>query len=222
MVQPPIDPGEFVTAVQPLLERQDAQGLMEFLRGRYNHEQIKAILTSDDADVRKVAALALSLVGAKCCVNELARQLQDDDPVVNQMAEHALWSIWIRCGSSEANHALCKGAKALNRRDLQQAVEHFTRAIAIDPTFAEAYNQRGLAKYLGEHYEECILDCQEAVNRMPCHFGAWAGMAHCHANEGRLELALECYERALKINPHLDGVSQAIREIRGQLENQQT
>src|SRR5690349_14343955 len=212
---PLIDPDEFIAVVQPLLEQQDAQGLLQTLRSRYKHEQIKAILTSDHHDARKVAALALGLVGGKCCVEELARQLTDKDPVVNQMAEHALWTIWFRCGTSEANHELCRGTKALNRRELDKAIEHFSRAIELDPSFAEAYNQRAIAKFLAERYEACIEDCHQAVQRMPCHFGAWAGMGHCHAHVGRLDEALSSYERALAINPHLDGVREAVEELRG-------
>jgi tetratricopeptide (TPR) repeat protein len=218
MPLPAIDPCEFVATVQPALARQDVQGLTDLLRSRYSHEQIKAVLTSDDLDARKVAALALSLVGGKCCVEELSKQLCHADPVVNQMAEHALWAIWFRCGSKEANHELCRGTKALNRRDIECAIEHFSKAISIDPNFAEAYNQRALAKYLGEQYGPCIEDCEQAVERMPCHFGAWAGMGHCHAHEGRLNDAIRCYEQALCLNPHLDGVKQAISELRGKLD----
>jgi tetratricopeptide (TPR) repeat protein len=217
MAAPPIDTCEFVALVQPLLERQDTQGLSDLLRSRWSREQIKAVLTSHDVDARKVAALALGLVGGKCCVDELAKQLCHDDPVVNQMAEHALWSIWLRCGSKEANHELCRGTKALNRRDFQQAIDHFTRAIELDQSFAEAFNQRAIARYLCEQYGACMEDCEEVVKRMPCHFGAWAGLGHCHAHEGNLEQAVECYERALSINPHLDGLKEAVTELREQL-----
>ena len=50
---------------------------------------------------------------------------------------------------------------------------------------------------------------------MPCHFGAWAGLGHCYAHEGQLVDAVEAYERALEINPHLDGIRQAVAELRG-------
>src|SRR6185437_4623124 len=220
MTQPSIDPVEFIAAVQPLLERQDVQGLQTLLKTQYGHDRIKAILTSDHSDARKVAALALGLIGGRCCVDELSKQLRDRDPVVNQMAEHALWSIWFRCGTKEANHELCLGTKAINRRELDRAIEHFSRAIEIDPTFAEAYNQRAIAKHLSERYSECMEDCMAAVERMPCHFGAWAGLGHCHAHEGRLHEALKSYERALAINPHLDGVQQVVAELRAQLDPQ--
>src|SRR5665213_1150167 len=217
MTAPTIDPSEFVATVEPLLERQDAPGLLTLLRTRWTHDQIKSILSGDDLDARKVACLALGLTGSKCSIPCIAQQLRHPDPVINQMAEHALWSIWFRAGSASANHELCRGSQALSRRDLDCAIEHFTRAIEIDPAFAEPYNQRGIAKYLGERYSECAADCMEAVQRMPCHFGAWAGAGHCHAHKGHLAEAVKCYERALEINPHLDirhVVCQLKQEIR--------
>jgi tetratricopeptide (TPR) repeat protein len=211
---PLIEPSQFIAAVQPLLEQQDAEGLLELVRTRWTKEQLKSILESDHLDARKVACLAMALAGEKCSIPCVAKQLQHSDPVVNQMAEHALWSIWFRCGNPDANHELCRGTRALNRRDLDCAMKHFTRAIDLDPTFAEAYNQRAITKYLAERYEESSADCREAVERMPCHFGAWAGMGHCHAHQGHLDQAVECYERALEINPHLDGIREAICEMK--------
>ena len=218
MVSEPIDPAEFIATVQPVLEAQDPAALLVLLKSRWRRDQIQSLLSSDNCDARKVAALALALVGTKCCVNSLAAQLQHPDPMVNQMAEHALWSIWFRSGSScEANHELCRGTQALNRQQYDQAIGHFSHAIELDHRFAEAFNQRAIVKYLQERYDECLEDCQRAVDLMPCHFGAWAGMGHCHAHEGRFAQALDCYRRAISINPHLSGIPQVIRELKKKL-----
>ena len=211
-----IQPEEFVAAVKPLLEKQDLCGLLQFLKSRWQAEQIVELLKSRHCDARKVAALCLSLVGGACCLGPLAEQLKDPDPIVNEMAEHALWSIWFRSGSCEANHHLAKGAQAMERQEMPEAIRHFTRAIAIDPKFAEAYNQRAIAHYLLEHFDESIADCHRTTDLMPCHFGAWAGMGHCHAHTGRLQQALECYQKALSINPHLECLIEACEELMGQ------
>jgi tetratricopeptide (TPR) repeat protein len=217
IVLPSLEATQFVSAVQPLLERKDLKGLHALLKSRWTKAELTSFLASRDDDVRKVAALALAYVGGKCCVEPIAQQLRHADPVVNQMAEHALWSIWFRCGTETANHELCKGTKALNRRDWTAAISHFTQAIEADPTFAEAYNQRAIVKYLQERFEESIQDCLRAVELMPCHFGAWAGMGHCHAHAGHLPEAVDCYDRALTINPHMECVSQMLSELRGKL-----
>jgi cytochrome c-type biogenesis protein CcmH/NrfG len=53
---------------------------------------------------------------------------------------------------------------------------------------------------------------------MPSHFGAWAGLGHCHAHLGNLGEALESYERALEINPHLSCVREMVSELRRKCE----
>jgi tetratricopeptide (TPR) repeat protein len=137
--------------------------------------------------------------------------------MVNEMAEHALWSIWFRGGNDEANAELQKGARCMDDRKLECAVKHFNHAITISPQFAEAYNQRAIAFYLLEQFDRSIEDCRQAVKLMPCHFGAWAGMGHCHAHEGRLNEALLCYKKALSINPHLECLRETVEEIERQL-----
>src|SRR4051794_13868010 len=98
-----IHPEQFVAAVTPLLERQDLNGLLALLKRRWEPAQIVSLLKDAPCDARKVAALALSLVGGTCCLGPLTEQLKDADPVVHEMTEHALWSIWFRGGSEAAN-----------------------------------------------------------------------------------------------------------------------
>jgi tetratricopeptide (TPR) repeat protein len=208
-----IDPTLFVKQVKPLLEANNPAALTAFLKANWNCLQITDLLSCPDCDARKVAALSLSLVGTKCCIEGLALQLRDADPFVNQMAEHALWSIWFRLGTSEANQHVHRGTQALDRKEYACAISHFDRAIEIDPRFAEAYNQRGLAYYLTEEFGDSIRDCKRTVELMPCHFGAWAGMGHCFAQQGELGEAKHCYQRALEINPHLGEIREAMREM---------
>jgi tetratricopeptide (TPR) repeat protein len=209
-----IDPDLFLRLVQPLLEAQDLPGLLNLLRSRWTMDQMLGLLACPHEDARKVAALALGLVGTRCCVKPLSEQLKHPDPVVNDMAEHALWTIWFRLGTPEANHQLARGTQALTRRDFDHAMCHFSKAIELDPSFAEAYNQRALAEYLQEQYEPAIEDSRQATARMPCHFAAWAGMGHCQAHLGRREEAIRSYERALAINPHLTCVKEAVEALR--------
>ena len=199
-----IDPDAFIEAIQPLLERKDVCGLWTLLKSRWTHEEIRGLLASKHNDAKKVALLALGLVAPSCCIPDLAGQLRDPDPMVNEMAEHALWAVWFRGGSEQANHELARGAQAIERQDLEHAIEHFDRAIKLSPDFAEAYNQRGVALYLLDRYEESIPFCQKAVELMPCHFGALAGMGHCYAHLNRPREAIESYRRALEVNPHLE------------------
>ena len=212
-----IDSSAFVAAITPALQKRDVQQMLEICKANWTADQVVSLLSCDNRDARKVAALALSLAGCQHCLEPLAKALKDRDPMVNQMAEHAMWAIWFRCGSPEANQFVQRGSDLMSRREFDQAIEHFNHAIKISPKFAEAYNQRAIVKYLQERYDESLEDCRQTVSRMPCHFGAWAGMGHCHAHQGRLTKAVEHYEKALAINPAMTGVRQVINELKNEI-----
>lgn len=199
--------------IKPLLEQQDTAAVAHAVRGLGSPMRIVPLLDCADSDVQKVAALALSLVGSPECVSPLARQLRHADAVVNQMAEHALWSIWFRGGTPEANAMIAQGAEAMAQKRLAEAEGHFTDAVLCCPDFAEAYNQRAIVRYLREHFEASLNDCREAARLEPTHFGAWAGMGHCLAQSGNLDEAVQCYRQALRINPHLDCVAELVSEL---------
>ena len=55
-------------------------------------------------------------------------------------------------------------AESLGTRDFPRAIEIFSQAIRVDPSFAEAYNQRAIAYYLSEDYQRSIADCRRAIN----------------------------------------------------------
>jgi tetratricopeptide (TPR) repeat protein len=210
-----IDPDQFVRLVEPLLAAKDLQGLLALLKTNWTPDQIVELLSGDHTDARKVGLLALGLVGKPCCAPAVARQLRDPDPMINGMAEHALWSVWFRGGKTcQANRQLARAAEAMNQRDFPAATACCDEAIRLDPDFSEAYNQRAIAYYLQERFWESISDCHAATDRMPCHFGAWAGMGHCYAHLAKPHDALECYHRALEINPHLDCIRQAVDELK--------
>ncbi len=197
-----------------MLCSKDLSGLCSTLQENWSKQDILCLLKGKHCDARKVAALALGLLGDGKCVDALADQLADPDPIVNQMAEHALWSIWFRSGTPAANCEIKKGLDVLSQRKFDCAVRHFSRAIERAPSFAEAYNQRAIAHYLKEEYEESAQDCRATVDLMPSHFGAWAGLGHCYAHMNRHEEAITSYERALEINPHLTCVRDAVLELK--------
>ena len=91
-----IDPVSFVAAVRPALASKDLKALHATCKSQWTASQIISLLSCKSCDARKCAALALSLVGCPACLEPLAVQLKDADPMVNQMAEHAMWAIWFQ------------------------------------------------------------------------------------------------------------------------------
>ncbi len=209
---------EFLHSLQPFLSTGDLSRAADDI-ARYAHGgQLYTFLSHVDVQVRRAAAMALTLLGDKQAVEPLVAALHDSDVLVSQCAEDALWAIWFRAGNNRSCCHLKCGAHHLKHGNLDTAMEKFSLAIETDPEFAEAYNQRAIAYYLAERYTDSINDCRRALERMPRHFGAMAGMGHCHAQLGNLSEARQCYHQALAINPRMEGIAASLEQIRTLLE----
>jgi len=208
-----IDAEEFVSTLQPSLNRGKIEETMACVRLRWTSPQILALLSHSSSDVRKMAALALSLIGDSGAVKPLAIALHDADPMVTQMAEHALWSLWLRMGASRAVCLVKAGNIHLHHGNFVCATEKFSHAIQTDPQFAEAYNQRAIAYYLTERFTESIEDSKRALALMPQHFGAMSGMGHCYSHIEKWHDARHCYRMALAIHPRLEGIDISLKQV---------
>jgi tetratricopeptide (TPR) repeat protein len=209
----PIDSEEFMRVALPAVEQRDPDALARQISARWSIGELCQLLHHGSHDERKVVCLVLGLIGDLSCVCCLSHVLKDEDDHLNQLAEHALWSIWFRAGSDEAMPDFKRGLLAMENEDLRGALESFHRAVEVDPAFAEAFNQCSIAHYLLEEWDKALNDAQAAVALVPGHFGALAGMGHCHAQLGDLETAADWYRRALRVNPRMHAICRALRQI---------
>jgi tetratricopeptide (TPR) repeat protein len=208
-----INPEEFISTLEPSLSQGRIEEAIEHVRARWTAGQIVTLLRDDSADVRKVAALALSLVGDAGAIRPLALALHDKDAMVSQVAEHALWSIWFRMGNTRSVRLVKCGNNHLHHGNYVSALEKFSQAIHEDGQFAEAYNQRAIAHYLCERFDDSIADCKSALALIPQHFGAMAGMGHSFAHIGNWREARHCYRLSLAIHPRLEGIETSLSHI---------
>jgi tetratricopeptide (TPR) repeat protein len=210
---PAINPQEFISTLESSLSQGRVEEALHQVRARWTAGQIITLLQDPSADVRKVAALALSLVGDAGAIAPLAVALHDGDAMVAQVAEHALWSVWFRLGSPRAICIVKCGNNHLHHGNYVCALEKFSHAIQEDPQFAEAYNQRAIAHYLSDRFDESIADCKAALALVPQHFGAMSGMGHAYAHLGNWREARHCYRLALAIHPRLEGIQTSLEQI---------
>jgi tetratricopeptide (TPR) repeat protein len=156
----------------------------------------------------------LTRLGDQRAVQPLAKALHDNDALVRQLAEQALWHIWHRSGNTDVDARLQAGIDAMQRGAFDQAVAIFTQVIARDPNFAEGYNKRATTYYLMQDYEKSIADCDKTIALNPVHFGAMSGAGLCYLGLRDLNQALAYFERAVVVNPNLDQIKHYIEEIK--------
>jgi tetratricopeptide (TPR) repeat protein len=204
---------EFLSLVRPAIADCCPDDLACIVNDRWTSSQLCSLLRDRSVDVRKAACVVLGLVGDERAMFCLSGALQDESAEVCELAEHALWSIWFRSGSAEAQGDFRRGLKAMEDDKPAEAVEHFRRAHEADPNFAEAYNQCAIAHYMLEEYDEAMEDCHKAVELVPFHFGALTGLGHCHACAGNLHEAARAYRRALRVHPRMETIAAALQRI---------
>jgi tetratricopeptide (TPR) repeat protein len=208
-----IDPQAFLDITRPALASGSAGELAKTILAHWKPADLCPLLNHANVNVRRVVAIGLGLVGDRSVVGCLGLALRDEDEQVNQMAEHGLWSIWFRSGDCKAARPFRQGVAMLSAESYPLAIEKFNEAIAIDPRFAEAYNQCAIAQYFLKQWRASLANCQLAVKLVPVHFGAIAGMGHCHMQLNDLDQALECYRKAIRINPRMPAIARAITQL---------
>jgi tetratricopeptide (TPR) repeat protein len=176
-------------------------------------EQALTQIKSEDVELRRQGAAWLGELGVTADAPLLITALTDPDEGVRVLAENSVWQVWTRSGDKEIDGLMQAGIEQMNRGDGPSAVATFTKIIERKPDFAEGWNKRATVYFLMGEDEKSLQDCDEVMKRNPSHFGALAGYGQIYLRMDQPERALTYFRRALRINPNMRGVRQAIPEI---------
>jgi len=171
------------------------------------------MLSAPDAGRRLAAVRRLAEVGAMADVERLAHALRDASEPVREAAAVALWAVWSRSGDAAIDRKLGEGTRLMSEGELGPALAIFDDIVKARPTFAEGWNKRATVLFMLGRHAESLQDCDEVLKRNPHHYGALSGMAQIHLGRGELEAALRAYERALEVNPNLEGGPALLRML---------
>jgi len=105
--------------------------------------------------------------------------------------ESKIWKMWTTHPSEESlTNLLAKGSYYMSQNQLTSAHNVFSKAIELDPKWAEAWNKRATALYLMGNYELSQNDINEVLKLEKRHFGALSG-------QGMVQTALKNYQKAI-------------------------
>jgi tetratricopeptide (TPR) repeat protein len=184
-------------------------------------EQALKALAHPEAAARIEGIERLGAIGRMADVDALMRRLGDDDGDVREAATQAIWQVWSRSGDAAIDQLFARGVEHMQQQSFDDALKVFDEIVRRKPAFAEGWNKRATVYFLLGQNEQSLLDCDEVLKRNPRHFGALAGAGQIHLRLGHLKEALEFFERALKVNPNLDGIRQVIPLLEHRLRTQE-
>jgi tetratricopeptide (TPR) repeat protein len=185
---------------------QDSAALVHKVEQYYTTGALERLLQTAPRLARRAAAMMLGHLGDYRSNHALGMSLHDEDRSVRLLAENAIRACWCRDGDDEQRLALSEIVRLNAAREFEEAVDRADRLITENVDFAEAWNQRAIAYYSLAKYHRSIDDCRQAVELNPYHFGAVAGMGQCYLRIGNELWALDCFRRALALNPNLEGI----------------
>ena len=191
---------------QQYLDQQDSAGFSSRVSKCYASGTLQRLARHPSREVRRAAVLALGFLGDYDANHTLGRALLDDDRTVRTIAENGIRTLWTRVGN-EAERQELSVIVRLNAAQLhKQAVVRATGLIERTPWFAEAWHQRAVAHFALGRLVESIRDCHQALEINPYHFVAATSMGQAYLQLHNPVSALECFRRALRLNPDLEGV----------------
>jgi tetratricopeptide (TPR) repeat protein len=191
---------------QRYLDQQDSAGFIDEVSKHYTSGTLQRLARHPAREVRRAAVLALGFLGDYDANHALGRALLDDDRTVRTIAENGIRTVWTRAGN-EAERRELASITRLNAAQLhKEAIGRATKLIERTPWFAEAWHQRAVAHFALGRLVEAIRDCHQSLEINPYHFVAATCMGQAYLELQNPVSALECFRRALRLNPDLEGV----------------
>lgn len=100
--------------------------------------------------------------------------------------------------SDEAGQFFLKGNVQLQKREYKEAIRYYSEAIAKKPDFADAYNNRGLARFRNDDPEGALADYTRAIEADPDFATAYLNRAEVLLETGDARGSLADLERIEK------------------------
>jgi tetratricopeptide (TPR) repeat protein len=96
------------------------------------------------------------------------------------------------------------GVLLRNQGRIEEAMEHYHKAIQLNPNYSESLNNLGYALAGKGRFDEAIENYRKAIQINP-DFSALNNLGFALAAQGRFDEAIENYRKAIQINPHSPG-----------------
>jgi len=180
---------------------------------------------------RWIASLALLLMAGGCAAPATADQTDHrldmlfevlqttHDPRQARLIEMRIWHLWTSAEDQDATALMERGTRAMETEDTDTALAVFDELVDRFPDFAEGWNKRATLHFILGNYGQSVADIQRTLELEPRHFGALSGLGLINMELDRTQPAIEAFEAALAVNPHMPGAKASIESLRRQLEN---
>jgi tetratricopeptide (TPR) repeat protein len=179
-------------------------------------------LAQDSAPAPKEAPVILSPQALhKTRLDKLFRQLKrENNENAAEITAGQIWRLWFTSGSATVDLLMQWSVKAVKDRKINVALDFLNQVVALDPKYAEGWNQLATVYYMTGDYAKAMADIDRTLQLEPRHFGALAGLAQIMEATGHKKQALEAYEKVLAIYPMMRSAQTKVEALTQELAGQ--
>ena len=135
--------------------------------------------------------------------------------------EDKIWDLWTTHPSKDnLTELLADGSSAMMENNLDTALNKFTEAIKLDPSWAEAWNKRATVLYLMGKYDLSQADIDKVLMIEKRHFGALAGQGLVQTALKNYQKAIDSYIEAHKVHPFMKSPIIMIEKLKLQIKKE--
>jgi tetratricopeptide (TPR) repeat protein len=128
--------------------------------------------------------------------------------------------VWLQYDSDTANLLMQRATVSMQAQQYPQALSLFDKLVALEPDWAEAWNQRATTRFLAGDTDGAMADIDRVMKLEPRHFGALAGMGMILQGEGLDKSALEIFKKVLGIYPLEPNIQKLVEKLTLDVEGQ--
>jgi tetratricopeptide (TPR) repeat protein len=131
-----------------------------------------------------------------------------------KLIQRAIWQVWLEAKTDKGDRLMALGIEEMHLGDLPQALHHFNYLVEQAPELAEGWNKRATILFMMGDYAGSVRDIQKTLALEPRHWGALSGLGQINMRLERVDEAIQAFEEAVAINPHLLGTKERIKQLK--------
>ncbi len=151
----------------------------------------------------------------RAAVDKLLQSLKDA-PTSEAAAplEQRIQQLWIDGGTAAVTLLMHRGLRERKADTNDEAIETFTAAITLDPMLAEAWHQRGIARFQAGNTAGAVADFQQTLKLEPREFATWRTLADIATSREDWAGAYAAWQKVMEIDPKTPKGTERLRELR--------